>query len=306
MSEWMTAAEASHRLGVSRATLYAYVSRGFVRSAPDPKHRRARRYARADVERFRARAEERKDPEKAAQRALHWGGAVLESAITLISGDHLYYRGHDAALLAGSRSVEEVASLIWSGEARSGSFAATPLHVVSGRSAEGLPFASRAASTLPLVGARDPLAFDLRPLAVARAGWRILNLLASIAAESSDISETVDETLQRHWVPRHGAARECIRAALILCADHELNVSSFVARCVASAGADPYAVVTAGLSAIAGSKHGGMTARIATMFDELQRGGELGVALGSACGAASRSTASAIRSIPMAIPAPRH
>jgi citrate synthase len=42
-----------------------------------------------------------------------------------------------------------------------------------------------------------------------------------------------------------------------LCADHELNVSSFTARCVASAGSHPYAVVLAGLAALEGTKHGG-------------------------------------------------
>jgi citrate synthase len=242
---WMTAGEAAKRLGISRATLYAYVSRGFVRSAPDPKHPRVRRYAREDVERLRSRAAERKDPAKAAERALHWGGPVLESAITLIAGDHVYYRGQDVTALARTRSVEEVASLIWTGSLAAGTFAATPLHVVSGRSAEGLPFVSRAASVLPLVAARDPLAYDLRPRGVAQSGWRILNLLTSVAAETSELAATVDETLYKRWAPRLGAAHDLIRAALILCADHELNVSSFVARCVASAGSNPYAVVTA-------------------------------------------------------------
>jgi citrate synthase len=270
MNQWITAQEAARRLGISRATLYAYVSRGFVRSTPDPKHPRSRRYAAEDIERLRSRGEERKDPGKAAERALHWGGPVLESAITLIAGDHLYYRGQDVVALARTRSIEEVATLIWTGTISSGAFAFTPLHVVAGRSSEGLPFVNRGASILPMVAARDPLAYDLRPPAVAQTGWRILNLLTSVAAESSDLAPTVDETLQRRWAPRTRAARDLIRAALILCADHELNVSAFVARCVASAGSNPYAVVTAGLSTIEGNKHGGMTARIERMLDELR------------------------------------
>ena len=39
------------------------------------------------------------------------------------------------------------------------------------------------------------------------------------------------------------APRRLVRAALISCADHELNVSAFTARCVASAGRLPYGVV---------------------------------------------------------------
>ncbi len=277
--EWMTAAEAAERLGVSRATLYAYVSRGYIRSMPDPDHPRSRRYAGEDIERLRARSEERKDPTKPAEGVPQWG-PLLESAITLITDGRLYYRGHDVAELARTSSIEEVASLLWMGNLATGVFALTPLHVVSGRSAEGLPFVNRGCSILPLVAARDPLAYDLRPQAVAQTGWRILNLLTSVAAETSELADTIDETLQRRWTPRTGAARDLIRAALILCADHEMHVSTFVVRCVASAGSDPYAVVTGGLSAIAGTKHGGMTARIEIMFEELRRARDVRSAIG--------------------------
>ncbi len=259
----LTASEAAKRLGISLATLYSYVSRGLIRSVPDPQNPRKRLYSIDDVER------------RKLGDALHWGGPVLESAITLITGNHLYYRGQDVALLARRRSMEEVAALIWTGSMVTGTFASTPLHVISGRSSEDLPFVSRAGSILPLVAARDPLAYDLRPDAVAQTGWRILNLLISVAAESSELATTVEETLQKRWAPRSSAARDLIRAALILCADHELNVSAFVARCVASAGSNPYAVVAAGLSAIQGSRHGGMTARIETMLTELARAGDL-------------------------------
>src|ERR671929_179556 len=74
------------------------------------------------------------------------------------------------------------------------------------------------------------------------------------------------------WIEaRDATAAPLLRAALILCADHELNVSAFTARCVASAGSSPYSVVIAGLAAIEGSKHGGMSARVETMLDELRR-----------------------------------
>ena len=182
----------------------------------------------------------------------------------------MYYRGHEVADLARTKSIEEVAALIWTGSMTPAAFTFTPLHVVAGRSSEGLPFINRAVSILPIVAARDPLAYDLRPHAVAQTGWRILNLLTSVATESSDLAPSIDESLQKRWAPRTRAARDLIRAALILCADHELNVSAFTARCVASAGSNPYAVVAAGLSALAGNKHGGMTARIERMLDELR------------------------------------
>src|SRR3954447_21302494 len=114
---WMTAIEAATLLGVNRATLYAYVSRGHIRSQAVPGVSRGRSYSRDDVERLRRRTEERRAPDKAAARTLHWGMPVLESAIALIDGQRLYYRGVDAAALARSHSLEEVAALIWTGRA---------------------------------------------------------------------------------------------------------------------------------------------------------------------------------------------
>src|SRR5437868_6572937 len=112
---WIAAADASTLLRVSRPTLYAYVSRGYVRSQPSPSSPRERMYSRDDVERLRRRTEERRAPDKAAARALQWGMPILESSIALIDGRRLYYRGMDATMLARSRSLEEVAAFIWTG-----------------------------------------------------------------------------------------------------------------------------------------------------------------------------------------------
>src|SRR5579884_1410404 len=112
---WLSAAEAARRFRVTRATLYAYVSRGYIRSEATDGATRARRYSRDDVERLRRRAEERREPGTVATHAMEWGMPVLESAITLIADGRLYYRGHDAVALAETRSVADVASLIWTG-----------------------------------------------------------------------------------------------------------------------------------------------------------------------------------------------
>ena len=60
---------------------------------------------------------------------------------------------------------------------------------------------------------------------------------------------------------------------MILCADHELNVSTFTCRTVASSGASLYAVVTAGLSALQGPRHGGSTGRLEALWDEAAANG---------------------------------
>jgi citrate synthase len=261
---WLTADEAARRLGIRRETLYAYVSRGFVRSQPSAGRTRARRYAREDVERLRRRTEERRDPGKAAARALDWGTPVLESALSYIDGRRLFYRGQDATALATSRTVQEVASLIWTGgfDAPLAAARPSPADAVS----RMLPFVARAQATLARAGAADPAAGDLRPESVARTGWQLLLLLTHVAAGSVDAA--IDLTLARAW--RTVRSTPLLRAALILSADHELNVSSFTARCVASAGSTPYAVVIAALSALEGTRHGGASARVEAMLAALR------------------------------------
>jgi citrate synthase len=277
----MCAADAAGALRVSRATLYAYVSRGYIRSQSMPGSSRERGYSRDDVERLRRRTEERRDPDKAAAGALHWGVPILESSITLIDGRHLYYRGHDAVGLARTRSLKEVASLVWTGRfdaALSMAPDRLPGVPAGARGTEAplprLPFVARAQSALAAASARDPLAFDIRPESVAPCGWRILHLLTRASSRPRPGAATIDQSLARAWgVGSRGV--HLLRSALILCADHELNVSSFTARAVASAGSNPYAVVIAGLAALEGTRHGGASARVESMLASMRRARDL-------------------------------
>ena len=265
----MSAAEAARLLRVSRTTLYAYVSRGYVRSQAGPGSSRERVYAREDLERLRRRTEERRSPGVAAARALQWGMPVLESAISLIDGRHLYYRGIDAGTLAQSCSLEEVAALIWLGRLDAGWVERRGRHGV-GPLARHTSFVARAQSMLAGAAASDPLAMDLRPAGVAATGGRVLRLLTRAATRTDPGSTNVHTALARAWqVDRRGA--DVLRAVLVLCADHELNVSSFTARCVASAGSHPYAVVIAALAALEGPKHGGAGARVEAMLQSMRR-----------------------------------
>jgi len=266
----MSAADAANALRVSRATLYAYVSRGYIRSQSVPGSSRERGYSRDDIDRLRRRTEERRDPDRAAAHALQWGMPILESSITLIDGNRLFYRGHDAATLARTRSVAEIASLIWTGRFDA-AFAtvASPAPAGERRRAD-LPFVARAQAALAVAAAHDPLAFDVRPQSVALCGWRILRLLARVATRAGAEAATIDQSLARAWgVGVHGV--DVLRTTLILCADHELNVSSFTARSVASAGSTPYAVVIAGLAALEGTRHGGATDRVESMLASMRR-----------------------------------
>jgi citrate synthase len=122
---------------------------------------------------------------------------------------------------------------------------------------------------LPLAGANDFAAYDFRPAAVRQTGARILRLLVGIAAGTEANGRTLAETLQRGWLPNEPVAAGWLNQALVLCADHELNLSAFTARCVASGEATLYGVVLAGLAALQGAKHGGFTGRVEGLFREV-------------------------------------
>src|SRR5262249_54035588 len=185
----------------------------------------------------------------------------FEWSITLITDNTLYYRGHDAVDLARTRSIADVASLIWTGTFDHAFVERVrrPRGAVAGD--RRLSFSARAQCALAVAAVHDQTASDLRTASVALTGWRILSLLTAVAAGTATTRRPIEQTLADAWrVDRRGLS--ALRAALVLCADHELNVSSFTARCVASAGAHPYAVVSAGLDALEGTRHGGISLRV--------------------------------------------
>jgi citrate synthase len=267
---YLTAPQAADALGVTRATLYAYTSRGQLRSEPVAGRPRERRYYRADVDRLKARKEARRDPARAAAHGLHWGGPVLASSITLIHENRLYYRGRDAVRLAETASVEETAALLWTADdaERARLFdqpcvlSAGPLAQIRRCARDPLSVLQAA---LPIAATADMAAYDLRPAAVRQTGARIVQLLTTLVARR-DARRPIHRSLQAAWAPKRAAVADVIRTALVLCADHELNVSAFTARCAASAGASPYDVVSAAMATLKGYRHGGASERVRSLL----------------------------------------
>src|SRR5262245_8648112 len=109
----ITAQSAAARLGISRATLYAYVSRGFVHAQPDADDPRRRLYSADDIDRLAGNKARGRKPADIAAATLDWGLPALASGITLIEGGRLFFRGRDAARLAAGATLEETARLLW-------------------------------------------------------------------------------------------------------------------------------------------------------------------------------------------------
>lgn len=274
---FLTAREAASALSISLPTLYSYVSRGMLRSEQVSGDSRARRYRRDDVLRLVERKEMRKNPAKAAARGLHWGSPVLESGLTFIDHGRFFYRGQDAVELAQHGTVEEVAALLWTGDSSQSQQLFATQYLRSPQ--KMLAAIKKIKNRRPMVlfqqallvgGASDLSAHNLAAPAVARTGVRILVSLYSAVCGSS-VSAPLDVALSRAWMPSRQLGAEAIRAALILCADHELNVSAFTARCIASAQATPYEVVLGALAAFSGRRHGGASEEIAALFHEAER-----------------------------------
>ena len=268
MADFLTAAEAARRLGVKPATLYAYVSRG-VLTRSRAADGRASLFSADEVDRLARKGRPRR-PAGTLE-------ITVESAITELTADSLRFRGLDATRLAVSRTFEEVAELLWTGELRPAAepWQARPAALAAGRAAQ----AALPAGTLPLerlqvivpaMAATDPLRLQLDPSAVVAAGRNVIagmvDCLPPVAAESAEGPVAV-----RLWTRLCGhraspGLLHATSAALVLLADHELAASTLAARAAASVRADPYAVVGTGLGAVSGALHGGASLGAETLL----------------------------------------
>jgi citrate synthase len=281
--------EATSLLGVKPETLYAYVSRGLVRSERSARGR-ARRYAREDIERLKARRDARSGHGPVAAGALRWGEPVLASALTSIEPGGPIYRGIAATRLAESGTFEAVAELLWAANPplsiprEAPPFRAPGLGVRAASLTALLPEDATPLTALllgvPAVGAADPLRFDTSPEAERRRARALLPRMAALVGLASG-RRGAREALAADRVARALlvalGAREtdeavaAVDCALVLSADHELNPSAFAVRVAASAGADLYACVTAGLATLSGPRHGGVCDRIEALVAEVRR-----------------------------------
>lgn len=265
---YLTTAEVARRLQVKPATVYAYVSRGLLTSVR-ARGRRGSLFAAADVERL-------------AARSVEHSGVVerIESELTLLENDTLYYRGRSARDLATTATLDQVATLLWtpggtSAVAGEGLFTADREGVLLAQRAmgvvpEGARVTDRLRVAVAVLGAADPLRFDLSPPSVTAAAGRLIGTLIAALPGPTAVGTTLGGKL---W-PKLSDAEprpEVLDAALILLADHGLAVSTIAARVAASARANLYAVVSAGLGALDGQYHGAAPTLAYEFLERAQR-----------------------------------
>ncbi|QUQ72201.1 citrate synthase [Kutzneria sp. CA-103260] len=284
---YLTTAEVARRLGVKTATVYAYASRGMLRSTRLP-GRRGSFFEQDEIDEFVANGRDGRQPSGAVER--------IRTELTMLDDDLLFYRGLNVGELALTVSFEAVAGLLWTGELdRTRAFHRYPKLVDTVRTAlaalppeTGMIDAMKVA--VAVLGAVDPLRFDLSTPAVVRVGQKLISVLVD-ALPRGGMGTAGDGEAGRTEIGPAGSDRDdagggagrtgddqddgvliaerlagklggrpidiaLLNIALVLLADHDLAASTVAARVAASARAHPYAVVSAGLGAVDGRYHG--------------------------------------------------
>ena len=271
-ADLLSAQETCHLLGISQATLYAYVSRGLLESRPGADHR-SRAYRRQDVEKLLQRKREGRGAARGAAQSLDRGLPVMETRISLIRNDGPYYRGQSAvAAVRAGATLEDAARLLWDcGEQNPflqpppAEWPAPADRIASDAS---LPPLERTLSVIPLLALQVRHSFNSSPAIRREIAATLLRQNAALLIATAPSDQPVHELLAGHWRPGDAVFAELVRAALVLCADHELNVSAFAARVVACTGAHLHATVCSGLAALSGPRHGGATARAYALIED--------------------------------------
>jgi citrate synthase len=256
---YLSAREASAELAISPATLYAYVSRGLIRSEPSPDSR-SHRYRAEDIRGLKERRTPTVEPHgfKSFDPEL----PVMDSAIATITEQGAIYRGVNCVDLAEKDTLEHAATLLWDVTGVD-PFApdncphlSDEMRAIAEAARRAAPI-DRAIAVLALAAGADPGAFTRAPEGRAMVGARILRLLVATMLNTAPSAEPLHLQIARAWAPDHKHAPDLIRRALVLLADHELNASTFTVRCAASTGLNLYDSIIAGLVALKGPMHGG-------------------------------------------------
>lgn len=236
MTEWIATQEAAQRLGVKRATLYTYVSRGLLTRRRGPGESL---FARDEID---ALVRERRHPSAPA------GLLAMRSVRSVVSDvreGELFLRGVPLADLADEPFGDVVDMVLGPGEADE---VELPGHVTRS------PLHRRLPALAQWAGSNTA---DLTPGSVGRAARGLLDAapLAYGGRPGPLPAALFDALAGRPAAPAEAAT---INAALVSLIDHGLAASVVAARVAASARASAYDCLLAGYAALSGRLHGGI------------------------------------------------
>ena len=200
---YLSAREASAELAISPATLYAYVSRGLIRSEPSADSR-SHRYRAEDVRGLKERRTP--SPEPRGLRSFDADLPVMDSAISTITENGPIYRGVNCVDLAEKNTLEHAATLLWDVTSVD-PFAPDNCPLVSDEMRAIAEAARRAApidraiAVLALAASADPRAFTRAADGRAMVGARILRLVVATMLNISPSAEPLHLQIAKAWAP---------------------------------------------------------------------------------------------------------
>jgi citrate synthase len=238
--------------------------------------------------RLKARHDARAGHGAVAASALRWGEPVFDSTLTMIGPRGPMYRGHCAVDLAlADVPFEAVAELLWADAPLDPTrhwddvvFGTSAAHTSSllapGSSpivAIGVLLAALASRDLPPLSAGDATTVSLARTVIPRIAAALGLSRGPAHVRGSLQAGSVGTIVASALGARASEAGKAINRALVVVADHELNVSSFAARVAASAGADLCRCLLAATATLSGPRHGGMTAQVEALVAEAGNAG---------------------------------
>lgn len=276
--DYMTRAEALDVLNVKPGTLYAYASRGKIKTQSHPDGRRSL-YLRADVERLssRKRGRPQKTTTTAADASMLWGEPVISSGITRIHDTGPIYRKRSSAEMARAGvSFETVAHLLFTGMWKEEIDAWPPIETPPDTtelltSRPQSPGSGDIPNLLGIatwsLGMRNRGVSEISEGTTVRHARLLMQTMAGCLGYLSPKSEFVyrdpNESLAALAIRASSTqtristeAERALNGALIMLADHELAPATFAVRVAASTNTDIFNCIATAIGSHAGFSTG--------------------------------------------------
>lgn len=274
VTELLGADEAARRLGITKATLYAYVSRGQLNALADPADPRASRYSSFEVDQLAQRRGQGRRGEQQIGATLTQGLPVLDSAISGIVDGQTIYRGRPAPEMAREgASLEDVARWLWQLEPHDPFDGAAPVlgdvWTASVQATAAWPLAERTQARWAMAqgNLHGPAWLPDGEVLAHACGQHLRAALACFLGQAPS-AQPAHELFATHWGLPEGAA-DLVRQALVLSAEHEMSLIALTARQLTSVGASLGAALMGALSYLGAAFNGGDSTRVEALWDEV-------------------------------------
>lgn len=254
-NRWITTAEAAQRLGVKRATLYAYVSRGQLCSERRPGQQQSL-FDRVEIDALASSAR----PASSPQPVLRFRSVA--TAVSAQRDDDLLYRGLPLGEVA-TLSLERAAALVL-GEPDA---LPTELPRANPTVAQAIPLLDverRMPVAVQALASADPFGPDTDPARVRSTALALVPRAVEMMLGPSELrnqqlqAPSLTELTMQALGGRAGSAAELevLRVMLIALLDHGLTASTVAARVAASTRAGLHDCLCGAYAAMAGPLHG--------------------------------------------------